>query len=376
MPLKPTLDPLFAGARLIVCVGTGGVGKTTTAAALAMRAATSGLRTLVLTIDPAKRLANAMGLAHLGNEPQRVDLTGFDTAGTLDAMMLDATRSFDDLIRRTAGADASSILDNRVYRVMADQFAGVQEYMALERLYDMYESGRWDLIVLDTPPAQNAFDFFTSPKRVAAMFDERIMRWFLPSSEDAGFLKRVLNPGTVVLKLLSTIGGEQFIRELSEFFAAVRIVRESFHARGVRVEQILADAASRYVIIASPDPRRVREALDFHDRLREMKLSISLFILNRSHHRFRDDDLESLAAAVSRYDLQDGGDHAALHVAVSRASQFYRELAAIGDRDRAGVSQLTSRVAHERIRLVPIFGKDIHTLQELRLLSDFLVFSN
>lgn len=366
--------PLLDGTRLIVCVGTGGVGKTTTSAALALRAAHYGRRVLVLTIDPAKRLANAMGLDHLGNEPQPVDLTRLPGAtGTLDAMMLDATRSFDDLIRRTAGSDAATILDNRVYRGMADQFAGVQEYMALEKLYDMYESKRWDLIVLDTPPAQNAFDFFTSPRRVANLFDERIMRWFLPSSSDAGLLKRVFNPGAVVLKLLSAIGGEAFIKDLSDFFQAMRVVRESFHQRGQRVEQILADAATRYVIIASPDSRRVGEALDFHDRLREMKLDISLFILNRSHHRFRPEDVDTLVASETRWELQDPSDHARVRAATQRAASFYRDLVALAERDRAGISRMSTHVDRERIRLVPIFGKDIHTIDELAHLAEFLI---
>jgi len=369
---------IFSNTRLIVCVGTGGVGKTTTSASLALRAAIDGRRVLVLTIDPAKRLANAMGLDHLGNEPQPVRLEALgDAQGSLDAMMLDATRSFDDLIRRTAGAEASSILENRVYRVMADHFAGVQEYMALERLFDMYESGKWDLIVLDTPPAQNAFDFFTSPKRVAAMFDERIMRWFLPNNDkDAGFFQRVFNPGAVVLKVLSYIGGEAFIGELSEFFNAVRIVRASFQERGQRVEQILADAQTRYVVIASPDSRRVSEALDFRGRLLDLDLDIALFILNRSHHRFRPEDVDPLIERAPQIIDDSSTDERlrqTLRGSVLRATAFYRDLVALAERDRAGIAQLMTRVDRAKVRLVPIFGKDIHTLSELRLLSDFLI---
>lgn len=360
-------DTLFEGARLVVCVGTGGVGKTTTSASLALRAALDGRRVLVLTIDPARRLANAMGLDHLDNDPQPVELAAVGGTGSLDAMMLDATRSFDDLIKRTAGSDAARILDNRVYRVMADQFAGVQEYMALERLYDMYESGRWDLIVLDTPPAQNSFDFFTSPERVSAMFDERVMRWFLPSDSDAKLWQRVFNPGAVVLKLLSVIGGDAFIRELSGFFDAIRIVRASFKERGDRVKEILRDRATRYVVVASPDARRVQEALDFHQRLTGMGLDIHRFILNRSHHRFRAEDVDAWIA-----DMAADADSDA-RAASDRVATFYRDLVALADRDRAGIARLTSRVTHERIRLVPTFGKDIHTLDELRHLSDFLV---
>lgn len=353
-------------ARLIVCVGTGGVGKTTTSAALAMRAALSGRRVLVLTIDPARRLANAMGLEDLDSEPQPVDLTPLDPApdASLHAMMLDATASFDRLIRRTAGDQAESILTNRVYRVMADQFAGVQEYMALERLYDLHESRRWDVIILDTPPAQNALDFFTAPERVAAMFDERIMRWFLPASADAGLLQRMFNPGVVVLRLLATIGGEAFIRELAEFFQAVRLVRASFQERGQRVAAILDEPGTRYVVIASPDPRRVQDALAFHRALRGMKKDISLFVLNRSFHRFTASDLDAVASLDRSPEVQS---------ALDRLDPLYRGLCRIGERDRTGLQTLAGQVPRSMIRLVPAFGQDIHTLEELNHLAGFFV---
>ena len=372
------LDPLFEDARLIAVVGTGGVGKTTTSAALALRAAVGGRRVLVLTIDPARRLANAMGIEALGNEPQRVDLGGLDATGRLDAMMLDATASFDALIRRTAGDRAGSILDNRVYRVMADHFAGVQEYMALDRLYDLRASGDWDLVVLDTPPAQNASDFFTAPQRVSALFDERIMRWFVPGANDGNLLQRVFNPGAVVLKLLAMIGGQQFIDELAEFFEAIRIVRAAFKDRGDAVQGILREPSTRYVIVASPDPRRVLEALTFHTRMGDMGLEVARFVLNRSHHRFRPDDIDSFLPAVER--IASGVDGGVDPSVAARAREvgprvvsFYRELVHLAERDRAGVAQLTTRVSHDLVRLVPVFGRDIHTLGELLQLARFVV---
>jgi anion-transporting ArsA/GET3 family ATPase len=288
--------------------------------------------------------------------------------GTLDAMMLDATRSFDDLIRRTAKEHAQSILDNRVYRIMAKHFAGVQEYMALERLHDMVESRRWDLIVLDTPPAQNAFDFFTAPGRVSALFDERIMRWFLPGTEEQGFFARVFNPGTVVLKLLAVIGGEEFVGELSGFFSAIRIVRASLKERGDRVEQILKEAATRYVVVASPDPRRVIEAIDFRERLRGLALDAHLFVLNRSHHAFQHTDLDQAIAPDGSSIRTTLSPDASLRVA-----KLWGDLAALGDRDRLGASTLASQVGYERMRLVPVFWRDIHTLEQLDALANFVV---
>ena len=361
---------LLGESRLIVCVGSGGVGKTTAAAAVALRAALGGRRVLVLTIDPAKRLANAMGLDELDNAPRRVDLSplGVDDTGELDAMMLDAISSFDELIRSTAGDDADEILQNRVYRMMVDHFAGVQEYMAVVRLFDVYESGEWDLIVLDTPPAKHAVDFFSASKKASLFFDERIMRWFLPEmNRDSGFFKRVFNPGAIVLRLLALIGGETFIAELTGFFSAMSKIREDLKHRGDRVDQILRDDLSNYIVIASPDPRRVDEAVDFHDRLRELRKQVALFVLNKSHDRFAASDLDALDAAIA---LTPDDDQ--LAATAGRVHVFYRELLALAGRDRGAADTLARRVANDRVRLVPVFGQHIHTLEQLRSLSDYI----
>ena len=364
-------NPLFDGARLVVCVGSGGVGKTTTSAALALRAALDGKRVLVLTIDPARRLANAMGLEHLGNHPAPVDLgaLGSEGAGELHAMMLDARASFDALIEETAGDDAERILGNRVYRIMADHFAGVQEYMAVVRLHEMYDSGEWDLIVLDTPPAKHAEDFFSASSRAAALFDERIIRWFLPNSDpDAGLLKRVFNPGAVVLKLLAAIGGDAFIAELSEFFEALNIISDKLRDRGERVDSILTDRATRYIVVASPDPRRVDEAVAFHERLVAMRKQVALFVLNRSHHGFERTDLSLIDSAAQVLP----SDHP-VHGARERVAAFYDDLLALAERDRDAERRLSRRVASDRVRLVPVFGRPIHELRELARLASFVL---
>ncbi|MFT4704703.1 MAG: anion-transporting ArsA/GET3 family ATPase [Bradymonadia bacterium] len=361
--MSVTLD-----ARLIVCVGSGGVGKTTTSAAVALRGALEGRRVLVLTIDPAKRLANAMGLESLGNHPQHVPLPEAGK-GRLDAMMLDAKASFDALIRDTAGADADRILKNRVYRLMADHFAGVQEYMAVVRLYDLYESGSWDLIVLDTPPAKHAVDFFSASSRAAALFDERIIRWFLPSgSKEGSLLQRVFNPGAVVLKLLSVIGGEQFVAELSEFFEALHLISDKLKHRGERVDQILTDDQTRYIVVASPDPRRVDEAVEFHDKLGELGKRVDLFVLNRSHHHFAETDLDTLEAAVRL-----SGEDAPVRGTLRRAQRFYDDLLALAERDRGAARSLGRRVQQDRVRLVPVFGKPIHELSQLDALAGYVL---
>lgn len=359
-------------SRLLITVGSGGVGKTTTSAALGLRAAHEGKRVLVLTIDPAKRLANAMGLEALGNEARPVDLGPIDGKGSLDAAMLDATSSFDELIRSTAKSerDAQRILTNRVYRMMVDGFAGVQEYMAVVRLYDVYESDRYDLIVLDTPPAKHASDFFASSEKASALFDERIMRWFLPNAnKDRGVIARVFNPGAVVLRLLSFIGGETFIDELSEFFEAMASVREDLQSRGERVSEILRLPTTRYIVVASPDPRRVVEALEFHERLNEQRQDVALFVLNRAHDHFGIGDLAPLLRAAEADPNDDQ-----LAATVARVAAFYQaNLLGLAKRDGSATDSLVGHVSPERVRTVPAFSEHIHRLDQLLALSKRIV---
>lgn len=352
-------------AKLVVCVGTGGVGKTTTSAALALHAARAGRSVLVLTIDPAKRLATAMGLESLGNSPQPVDLSALGATGSLHAMMLDAKETFDDLIRRTAGERAPVILENRIYKMMSERLTGTQEYMALERLFDLYQGGQWDLVVLDTPPSTNALDFFDAPRRTAQMFDESVMRWFLPTAaaESGGFFQRVFNPGAVVQKLLATVGGDAFMQELADFFDALAIVRASFEERGHRVSAILRDPATRYVLVLSPDARRVQEALSLHAKLKEMGKSVSLFLINRSHADFDIADLRQLRTE---------GEGVSPEV-WSRALGVYAELAALGERDRDGVARLRVAAREALVHVVPSFDRPIHALESLAMLAEAVV---
>lgn len=358
------IEQLFK-SKLIICVGSGGVGKTTTSASIALRAASQGLKVLVLTIDPARRLADAMGLAQLDNSPRKVVLDN-KNGGSLDAMMLDAKETFDDLIRRTAGKDSQSIFDNRLYQIMTEQLAGTLEYMALERLYDLYESKKWQLIVLDTPPAQNTKDFFSAPERVASLFDERIMRWFVPSiNAKAGFFRRKLNPGAIVLKLIGILGGKSFVMELTEFFTAMNLVRSSLHKRGKRVQEILREKDTHYIVISSPDPRRVDEALSLQNRLLSLDKEVVFFILNRSHHRYYLSDLDALEKNAEKNSNEDV-------TAYSRIRTFYERLTQLAERDRSGIQQLYERADLKRVRLIPILGHDIHTLAELLQLSDHI----
>jgi anion-transporting ArsA/GET3 family ATPase len=223
--MSEALGEVIRQRKLLICVGSGGVGKTTLAASVGVRAAREGRRVLVLTIDPARRLANSLGLKQFGNSETRINLDELeDAAGELWAMMLDPQHTFDDLIRRVARTPErqEAILNNHVYRSITDTIVGNQEYMATEKLYDVVDSGRYDLVVLDTPPVKNALDFLESPGRMARFVDKRIMKWFLtPYDEGKVFGRFLMGTSAVLFRLLSYIFGREFLTDLSEFFSAL-----------------------------------------------------------------------------------------------------------------------------------------------------------
>ena len=197
----PPLDELIGDRQLVVCVGSGGVGKTTTAAAIGLQAAIAGRKVLVLTIDPARRLANSLGLSRFGNDETQIDLSALPEAkGELWAMMLDQQKTFDDLIERISPSEErrDAILNNRVYRATADNISGSQDYMATEMLFDVVESGRYELVVLDTPPVKNALDFLDAPGRLARFLDKRVMKWFLSPYDKKRVFGRLLNSTSAV----------------------------------------------------------------------------------------------------------------------------------------------------------------------------------
>ena len=389
-----TIRGVLDNGRLIVCVGPGGVGKTTTAAALGLRAAMAGRRTIVLTIDPARRLANSLGLESLTNEPQRIDLdaaadaesrahvqasdgetTDGDGDGELWAMMLDTEQTFDDLIDQYAPDKGAleKARDNNIYRLLSSALHGMQEYMALDKLHDLYTGGYFDLVVLDTPPTKNALEFLETPTRAATFFDERVIKWFLPN-RDAGFFGRVFNPGSVVLKLVSKVLGESFVEDLVEFFDTFHYLQEALQQRGEMIEFILRDPQTHFFVITSADPRRMREAYYFHEKLDELDQKAEIFVINRVIPRFAAKDIaqledEDLDGLLAEHGLDDGDRVRALR---KHLETHYARLAKLAMRDRKAISSLATRVGDDTLRLVPLLGEDVHNLSHLLKLSDFL----
>jgi anion-transporting ArsA/GET3 family ATPase len=284
----PPLGDLIANRKLVVCVGSGGVGKTTTAAAIGLQAAIAGRKVLVLTIDPARRLANSLGLSRFGNDETRIDLSALPEAkGELWAMMLDQQQTFDDLIKRISPSEErrDAILNNRVYRATADNISGSQDYMATEKLYDVVESDRYELVVLDTPPVKNALDFLDAPGRLARFLDKRVMKWFLsPYDKDRVFGRLLTSTSAVVFRLLSHVFGREFLDDLAEYFQHFRDLYDGFRERQEAVVEMFHDRQrTSFFIVCAPNGPSTEVARFFLDELRARRMPNPGIIVNQRH---------------------------------------------------------------------------------------------
>ena len=355
---------VLAERRIVICAGSGGVGKTTTAAALAMGMAARGLKVAVVTIDPARRLANSLGLEHLGNEPHAVDPErfsrhGLEMTGELWAMMLDPKSTFDDLIARLA-PDAKTrdeILGNPIYQQLSSAVAGSQEFTAIAKLYELDHEGGFDLIVLDTPPSRNALDFLDAPGRLQGFFQGRAIRIFL---RPAGFGGRLIGAGTgVVFSILKRATGVDLLQDLSVFFRALGGIIDGFVERADHVGALLADPGTTFLIVTSPEPEPVEEALHFHEKLHEARMPFGALIVNRVRH-----PAEAPLSGAARAEL---GDDLADRVAASA-----EEITALAERDRAQIEHLEDLLDHPPVIEVPQFGDDVHDVDGLLLVSDRL----
>ena len=287
----PTLETSLREARVLVCAGTGGVGKTTIAASLAIQAAFLGRRTLVLTIDPAKRLANALGLDSLGSKPTAVDLSAVDADQThfrgasLDAMMLDAKPTFDRLITRLTPDDETRqrIFDNRIYEHLSSSLAGSAEYAAMEQVHELVQSRRYDLIVVDTPPADHALDFLRAPRRLREFLESRFVHTLVRPAMSASRIGMRLfgRPLHLMLSLLERIAGVGFLDDLTEFLRAIDGLSSGFQERATRVEQVLLGDETGFVLISSAGGGSKTSTLEFMAELKKFEVPLVALIVNR-----------------------------------------------------------------------------------------------
>jgi anion-transporting ArsA/GET3 family ATPase len=280
----PTLAEVLAGAPLVVCLGPGGVGKTTLSAVLGLHQAAAGCRSLVLTIDPARRLADALNLPGLTNDP--VEVASFNKMhpqGSLSALMLDPTATFDHLIGMLV-ADPSrreALMQNRFYQHISRALAGTLEYMAVERLHNLTTSGSYDSVVLDTPPTANALEFLAAPDRLASFFSERVTRWFAPAPRTSWTGRLFDRAGSTALSLLTRATGETFVNETVEFFGAFGDLFGQFRQRGLDIGRTLRDSRTVFLVVCAPERNRTAEAQEIDRRLRESGCEAHAFIVNR-----------------------------------------------------------------------------------------------
>jgi len=352
--------------RVLVVCGAGGVGKTTTAAALGVQAALRGRRVLVCTIDPSRRLATSLGLDRLPDRPRELDLArvaGTGTRGALWAMTLDTKRTFDALVVKYAATDAARrrILDNRFYRQVSSALAGSHEYMAMEKLLELSGDERFDLVILDTPPTRHALDFLEAPERLMGFLDTGILRWFLKPYFVAGrlTLKVATRTGAIALKIADSVLGLQFLQDLSEFFLAFEGMYAGFKERAGRVRALLRSDRAGFVLVASPAPHTLDEALYFHQRLDESGMPFVAFLINRVHP----DPAQGFPATRAAADVDDE-----LAEALVEVFQDQRRLARA---DHRSVERLEG-VTGEAALLVPEFEADVHDLRELKDVGDVM----
>ena len=363
------VDALLAdrGIRILVCCGAGGVGKTTTAAAIALRAAESGRRAVVLTIDPARRLAQSLGLTELDNIPRPV--VGFDPAagGSLDAMMLDMKRTFDEVVEQHATPEkAEQILANPFYVAVSSSFAGTQEYMAMEKLGQLRQQSdaddRWDLIVVDTPPSRSALDFLDAPKRLGSFLDGRFIRLLMAPAKAGGkaYMKALTAGMSLTVGVMTKLLGGDLLRDAQTFVAALDTMFGGFRQRADQTYALLQNPETAFLVVAAPQRDALREAAFFVERLAVESMPLAGVVINR---------VQGVEGGLTRGRAEDGA--AALAADPERATtaallRLHADLATIADAHRGHIARFTT--GHPGIPLieVPAAATDIHDLDGLR----------
>ncbi|CAN5639094.1 ArsA family ATPase [soil metagenome] len=366
------VDALLAdpATGIIVCCGSGGVGKTTTSAALALRAAERGRKVVVLTIDPARRLAQSMGIEKLDNVPRPVPDVDGTAGGSLDAMMLDMKRTFDEVVESQASPEkAAQILTNPFYVALSTSFAGTQEYMAMEKLgqlqADARRTGRWDLIVVDTPPSRSALDFLDSPERLSSFLDGRFIRLLLAPAKGPA---RLMTAGLgLITTALTKVLGAQVLRDLQTFVAAVDTLFGGFRQRAQKTFALLQADGTAFLVVAAPEPDALREAAYFVERLNEERMPLAGLVVNRASRAPGGRvSVERTLAAAERLeeDGTEGPTAGLLRLHADRTRIVARE------------SRLRSRfaTAHPDVptAVVPALSTDVHDLDGLRVVGDLL----
>ncbi len=367
-----SIAELLEGKRVCVCGGSGGVGKTTTSAVIALGMAAQGAKVAVVTIDPARRLANALGLQELENEPRQVEPSrladsGLEIEGELWAMMLDPKRTFDELIERIAPTPerAEEVKVNRVYRELSTAVSGSQEFTAVAKLYDLDREGDFDLLVLDTPPSRNAMDFLDAPGRLTSFLEGRALKAFL---RPTGFGMRVLGRGAApVLSGLRKVTGVDLITDLSTFFALLGDMTRDFSLRAQQVDEMLHAPTTAFVLVTSAQTEPIEEAVWFARTLEDSELPLAGIVVNRMHHDLlggaEPGDLAATLGEILDPEL------------AARVAENFADYHVLARRDERNVVRLRTELEHQPLLLVPHLDNDVHDVEGLLRVHRYLFAS-
>ena len=379
MSAPADLNHLLAENRVVLVVGCGGVGKTTTCAALGLGAARQGKRVLCLTIDPAKRLAQSLGIEEFRTEAQQIEPevfteAGLSVSGSLTVMMLDTKSTFDALVGALSDSEErrNSVMNNVLYQYISTSLAGTQEYMAMEKLYEVKGDESFDLILLDTPPTSHALDFLDAPERLVGAIDSAAVRWFRKAFQKSGKLSLNLlqRSAATVLKSIGRITGGGFLEQVAVFLTEMNDLFGGWRARADEVASSLRGDDVAYVLVTTPDPMSIREVLFFSERLRQQSMRADAFVVNRMHEPNVAADMESIAAAVERRGLKLGND------STKRIAKAAQEETRIGELNRLHLFALDEAKMEGEpdpaIAFVPEFPRDIHDIERLAWVADVI----
>jgi anion-transporting ArsA/GET3 family ATPase len=371
------IDELVDDRRIVICCGTGGVGKTTIAAVLALESARRGRNACVVTIDPARRLADALGIEHLTNDPTEIDRalwTGIAESdvvagGRLSALMLDTKSTFDVLVARNAASpeQAQRILDNSFYRNVSGALGGTQEYMAMEKLHQLHDEGNFDLIVVDTPPTRHALDFLDAPQRLIRLLDNRVFRLLMMPTR--AYLRVASVAVQTFLRTVARVVGSEVIEDVVAFFRAFEGMEEGFRARARVVGDLLGDPDTAFVLVTSPRRDAMQEATFFAQRLAEAGQIVQALIVNRVHPSFGDEAPTGLRAAADVLRRRSGEPAARLAALYDNLADF-REIAAL---ERDHIEALRDRIGSDTaLAYVPYLAHDVHDFATLHEVGEVL----
>lgn len=369
------IDILLAEKNLILVCGSGGVGKTTTAAALSLRAAQLNKKVIVLTIDPAKRLATSLGLQSLTSEPKRINPQLMEPQKNgrepeLWAMMLDTKRTFDQLVTRYAPSKEveKKILSNKIYKHLSNMMAGSQEYMAMEKLYEFHSEGKWDLIVIDTPPTTHAIDFLNAPQKMIDAIGHSMIHLLLKPAMmmGKGGLKLLEKGSEMILRIFDRITGFAFLQDISEMLISFKGLLHGFEGRALEVRKILTDAKTAFVLVSACEEKSVEEASFFIKKLSELELPLAGILLNRVHPYY-----EKSAGRIEEETIEMGqmmGDET-----VIKMMECFNRFQKMAKRDLSYKKRLSHELKTDQfISTIPLFESDIHDLSGLYRLGNYL----